>query len=78
MYNDDLPKLYPVVETGLSDSGSLDCVLEFLIRGGGRSLPEVHMCFPKFSIFQAAMTMVPESWEKDANMSVEKKAFYNW
>lgn len=24
------------------------------------------------------MTMVPEAWEKDMNMNVEKKAFYNW
>ena len=41
VYGNDLPKLYPVVEENLSDSGSLDCVLEFLIRAGGRSLPEV-------------------------------------
>lgn len=24
------------------------------------------------------MTMVPEAWEKDQRMNVEKKAFYNW
>jgi glutamate synthase domain-containing protein 1 len=22
--------------------------------------------------------MLPEAWEKDMNMNVEKKAFYNW
>lgn len=27
---------------------------------------------------QAAITMVPEAWEKDQHMNVEKKAFYNW
>src|SRR5438552_311634 len=40
-YGPDLKKLYPVVEENLSDSGSLDCVLEFLVKAGGRSLPEV-------------------------------------
>ena len=30
-YGEDLKKLYPVVEPNLSDSGSLDCVLEFLV-----------------------------------------------
>jgi glutamate synthase domain-containing protein 1 len=52
-YADDLQKLYPVVEEGLTDSGSFDNVLEFLCKAGGRTLPE------------AAMTMVPEAWEKD-------------
>jgi glutamate synthase (NADPH/NADH) len=28
-----LAELYPVVEPNLSDSGSADCVLEFLVRG---------------------------------------------
>ncbi len=31
-----------------------------------------------FPLIQAAMTMVPEAWEKDQKMNVEKKAFYNW
>jgi hypothetical protein len=37
-----LAELYPVVEPNLSDSGSADCALEFLVRAGGRSLPEVY------------------------------------
>lgn len=45
-YGDDLHKLYPVVEEGMTDSGSLDNVMEFLVRAGNRTLPE------------AAMTMV--------------------
>lgn len=45
VYGDDLKKLYPVVEPGMSDSGSVDNVLEFLIQAGGRSLPEVQSCF---------------------------------
>ena len=41
VYKDDLSKLYPVVETGMSDSGSLDNVLAFLMHAGERTLPEV-------------------------------------
>lgn len=37
----DLKKLFPVVEPNLSDSGSADCVLEFLTMLGQRTLPEV-------------------------------------
>ncbi|KAJ1362991.1 hypothetical protein KIN20_022733 [Parelaphostrongylus tenuis] len=66
LYKDDLSKLYPVVEQGLTDSGCFDNVCEFLVRVGQRSLPE------------AAMTMVPEAWEKDEEMDQEKKAFYRW
>lgn len=52
-YGENLHKLYPIVEEAMTDSGCFDNVLEFLVRAGGRSLPE------------AAMTMVPEAWEKD-------------
>lgn len=65
-YFEDLKKLYPVVEPNLSDSGAVDCVLEFLVMAGGRSLPE------------AVMTMVPEAWQNDATMAEEKRDFYNW
>ena len=59
-----LSKVYPVVETGMSDSGSLDNVLEFLVMAGNRSLPE------------AVMTMVPEAWQNDGQMSQTKRDFY--
>jgi len=61
-----LKALYPVVEAELSDSGSLDCCLEFLMNAGGRSLPE------------AVMTMVPEAWQNDLAMDPTKKDFYRW
>ena len=32
----DLSALYPVVEKDLSDSGSIDCSIEFLMQAGGR------------------------------------------
>lgn len=65
-YFDDIKKLYPVVEPNLSDSGSADCVLEFLVNAGECSLPE------------AVMTMVPEAWQNDQTMPSEKRDFYNW
>ncbi|XP_022089869.1 putative glutamate synthase [NADPH] isoform X1 [Acanthaster planci] len=66
VYGDQLKKLYPVVESGMSDSGQFDNVLEFLIMAGGRSLPE------------AIMTMVPEAWHKDHLMHPDKRDFYQW
>ncbi|XP_055629732.1 uncharacterized protein LOC129770731 isoform X2 [Toxorhynchites rutilus septentrionalis] len=66
LFGDELKKLYPVVEPNLSDSGSADCVLEFLAEVGNRSLPE------------AVMTMVPEAWQNDRTMSQEKRDFYHW
>ncbi|KAG6463019.1 hypothetical protein O3G_MSEX013607 [Manduca sexta] len=65
-FGDDLKKLYPVVEPNLSDSGSADCVLEFLLHAGQRSLPE------------AVMTMVPEAWQNDVTMPKEKRDYYQW
>lgn len=66
VFGADLKKLYPVVEPGMSDSGSADCVLEFLTMASPRTLPE------------AVMTMVPEAWQNDKTMSEEKRDFYRW
>lgn len=49
----NLHEIYPVVEDEMTDSGCFDNVLEFLVKIGERSIAE------------AAMTMVPEAWEKD-------------
>lgn len=65
-FGDKLKNLYPVVEPNLSDSGSADCVLEFLVHAGNRKLPE------------AVMTMVPEAWQNDPTMSEEKRDYYHW
>lgn len=66
VFGDDLKKLYPVVEPNLSDSGSADCVVEFLNMAGDRTLPE------------AVMTMVPEAWQNDRTMPQEKRDYYQW
>ncbi len=65
LFKEDLNKTLPVIETEVSDSGSFDNVLEFLMMNG-RSLQE------------AVLMMVPEAWQNDANMSEEKKAFYEY
>ena len=48
-----LKQLHPVVEPNCSDSGSLDCVREFLVMAGKGPLPET------------IITLVPEAWQND-------------
>ncbi len=61
----ELERLFPVCGDALSDSANFDNVLEFLVMNG-RSIPH------------ALMMMIPESWQHDAEMSAEKKAFYEY
>ncbi|NND98357.1 MAG: glutamate synthase large subunit [Pirellulaceae bacterium] len=65
LFQDDLQKLFPVVEPHLSDSGTFDNVLEFLLMNG-RTLQE------------AIMMMVPEAWQKHETMPEDKRAFYEY
>ena len=65
VFGDNLNKTLPVIETEVSDSGSFDNVLEFLLMNG-RSLQE------------AVLMMVPEAWQNDKEMSKSKKAFYEY
>ncbi|MFW6059931.1 MAG: glutamate synthase-related protein [Phycisphaeraceae bacterium] len=65
LFNDELEKLFPIVEEGCSDSGTFDNVLELLLMAG-RSLPE------------AVMMMIPEAWENHELMPPHKRAFYEF
>ncbi|WWD07469.1 hypothetical protein V865_005570 [Kwoniella europaea PYCC6329] len=65
-FGDDLDLLYPIVETGGSDSAAFDNVLELLVVNGILTLPE------------AVMMLVPEAWQNNDLMEPEKKAFYAW
>ena len=65
IFGSNLSKTLPIIETEVSDSGSFDNVLEFLLMNG-RSLQE------------AVLMMVPEAWQNDKEMSKEKKAFYEY
>jgi len=64
-FGESIQDLFPVVEPDVSDSGSFDNVLEFLLMNG-RSLQE------------AVMMMVPEAWQKNELMDAERKAFYEY
>ena len=64
-FGEDIKKLFPIVERDCSDSGTFDNVLEFLLMNG-RKLQE------------AVMMMIPEAWQQHAQMSDEKRAFYEY
>ena len=61
----DLERLYPIATPDASDSATFDEVLE-LLHLGGRSLPH------------AVLMMIPEAWENHAEMSPERRAFYEF
>ncbi len=59
----DLSRLFPICTPGASDSASFDEVIE-LLHLGGRSLPH------------AILMMIPEAWEKNADMDPQMRDFY--
>lgn len=61
----DMSKIYPIVQSGMSDSASLDNVLEYLVMTG-MSLPN------------ALALLVPESWNDKNPISQDIKAFYEY
>jgi glutamate synthase (NADPH) large chain len=64
-FGKDMEKLFPIIQPGGSDSAALDNAVE-LITMSGRTLPH-------------AMTMlIPEAWDADTSMSLEKKAYYEF
>ncbi len=65
LFGEDLDKLFPVVAPDMSDSASLDNVLEFLVLTG-RSLP------------QALSMLIPESWNDKNPIPKSLKAYYEY
>ncbi|MDX1578863.1 MAG: glutamate synthase central domain-containing protein, partial [Gemmatimonadota bacterium] len=65
LFGDDLPKLYPIMREGASDSAQFDNALEFLFLTG-RELPE------------AILMMIPEAWENREDMDPDLRAFYEY
>jgi len=61
----DIESLKPIITKGASDSASFDEVLELLYLSG-RSLPH------------AMMMMIPEAWEKHADIDPARKSFYEY
>jgi glutamate synthase (NADPH/NADH) large chain len=62
---EELEQLKPICGKGLSDSGNLDNVLEFLVLSG-------------YSLPHALMMMIPEAWQHDDQIEDYKKAFYEF
>ena len=65
LLEDDLPKLFPVMEPDCSDSGNFDNALEFLLMSG-RTLQE------------SVLMMIPEAWQKHQHMPQAKRDFYEY
>ena len=61
----DIKKLFPVIVPGVSDSASLDNMLELLVLGG-RSLPH------------AMMMLIPEAWQDNDQIGEERRRFYEY
>lgn len=64
-WGDDIAKLFPICTPGASDTASFDEALE-LLHLGGYSLPH------------AVLMMIPEAWEKNREMSKERRDFYRF
>ena len=65
LFEDNLKKLFPVIEPDKSDSASFDNALEFLVQTG-RSIPH------------ALSMLVPESWNTKNPIPKSLKAFYEY
>ncbi|MGH6779088.1 MAG: glutamate synthase subunit alpha, partial [Bradyrhizobium sp.] len=62
---DDLPKLWPLIYDGQSDSASFDNALELLLMGG-------------YPLAHAMMLMIPEAWAGNPLMDEDRRAFYEY
>ena len=65
LFGDDMGKLFPIIEPECSDSGNFDNALELLYHAG-RPLAD------------SVMMMIPEAWQNHAEMSEQKRAFYEY
>ncbi|WP_415033513.1 glutamate synthase large subunit [Azonexus sp.] len=64
-FGEDLPKIWPLIYDGQSDSASFDNALELLVMGG-------------YSLAHAMMLLIPEAWAGNAQMDEERRAFYEY
>ena len=62
---DDMDKILPVISASGSDSAMLDNTLEFLMMNG-------------IELPLAVMMLIPEPWQKDPNISREKRDLYHY
>ena len=62
---EDLPKLFPLIYEGQSDSASFDNALELLVMAG-------------YPLAHAMMMMIPEAWAGNPLMDEDRRAFYEY
>src|SRR5438067_3830213 len=62
---EDLPKLWPLIYEGQSDSASFDNAFELLTMGG-------------YPLAHAMMMMIPEAWSGNPLMDEDRRAFYEY
>jgi glutamate synthase (NADPH/NADH) large chain len=65
LFGDKLETILPVIPEGLSDSGSLDTVIEF-ISSAGRSMPHT------------MMMLIPEAWGDKYQLGQDLKGFFEY
>ncbi|MGB5867797.1 MAG: glutamate synthase large subunit, partial [Arcobacteraceae bacterium] len=63
--DEELQRIFPLLQTGGSDSASLDNLFEFLIING-------------LDFFKAARCLVPAPWQNAPHMDSELRAFYEY
>jgi len=65
LFGDDINRLFPIIQEGLSDSSMFDNTIELLIKSGK-------------SIEKSLMMMVPEAFGKKYYISEDRRAFYEY
>ena len=65
-FDDKSAEIFPICSDTMTDSGNFDSVLETLTKGSDLTLPEI------------VISMVPEAWQNDKNMSLNKKLMYEY
>ena len=65
LLGDDLDKLWPITQEGISDSATFDNALELLVAGG-------------YPLAHAVMLMIPEAWQDNPLMDDARRAFYEY
>src|SRR5574344_2116708 len=59
LLGEDLPKIWPLIYDGQSDSASFDNALELLVMGG-------------YSLAHAMMMLIPEAWSGNAQLDEDR------
>ena len=63
--DDELKRIFPILEDNTSDSASLDNIFEFLVVNG-------------MDIFKVARSLIPAPWQNSPHMDAELRAFYEY